>query len=102
MIIISLINTCDVFRFMFHLDEEAEERIRFICNMDLISRSIAEAVAHNIARPLSSQSSLAKEIPRVVLRRLVSNPNLRNGNFPALFADLTKEYGPVFEMRPRS
>ena len=29
-IIICLINTCDVFRFMFQLDEEAEERIEFI------------------------------------------------------------------------
>ena len=40
-IIICLINTCDVFRFMFHLDDEAEARIEFICKMALIGRSIA-------------------------------------------------------------
>ena len=40
-IIICLIDTCDVFRFMFQMDEAAEERIRFICQMDLIGRSIA-------------------------------------------------------------
>ena len=51
-IIICLINTCDVFRFMFQLDDEAEERIKFICQMDLIGRSIAEAVEQNLAGPL--------------------------------------------------
>ncbi|MXZ92077.1 MAG: GPP34 family phosphoprotein [Chloroflexi bacterium] len=32
-IIICLINTCDVFRFMFRLDEDAEARIGFICSI---------------------------------------------------------------------
>ena len=99
-IIICLINTCDVFRFMFQLDDETEERIEFICNMDLIGRSIASAVSHNLAGPLLRRSALTKEIPRVPLRKVVFNPHLREGNFPALFADLAEEYGPVFELRP--
>ena len=44
MSIICLVNTCDVFRFIFDLDEKAEERIGTICKMDLIGRTIAEAV----------------------------------------------------------
>ena len=99
-IIICLINTCDVFRFMFRLDEDAEARIGFICNMDLIGRSIAAAVAENIAAPLYRRSALAREIPTVSLRRLLLNRHLRTGNIPALFADLTQEYGPVFQIRP--
>ena len=99
-IIISLINACDVFRFMFQLDEDSEKRIGFICNMDLIAQSIATAVAHNMAGPLLRRSPLTKKIPRVSLRRIIFNPHLRNGNIPALFADLAKEYGPVFEIRP--
>ena len=99
-IIICLVNTCDVFRFMFELDDETEERIKFICQMDLIGRSIADAVEHNISSPLLRRSTLNKQIPRVSLRRLLLNPHLRTGNFPALFADLAKEYGPVFEVRP--
>lgn len=47
-ILISLINACDVFRFMFQLDEETEERIELICRTALIDRTIAEAVAENI------------------------------------------------------
>lgn len=99
-IIICLINTCDVFRFMFRLDEDAEARIGFICNMDLIGRSIAAAVTDNIAAPLYRRSALNRPIPTVSLRRLLLNPHIRSGNLPALFADLTQEYGPVFEIRP--
>ena len=99
-IIICLINTCDVFRFMFQLDEEAEEPIEFICKMDLIGRSIADAVAENLAGPLLRHSALSKRIPAVSLRKLLLNPHIRDGNIPALFADLTQEYGPVFEIRP--
>ena len=99
-IVICLINTCDVFRFIFELDDEAEERIQFICQLDLIGRSIADAVEHNIASPLLRRSSLTKQIPTVSLRRLLLNPHLRDGNFPAVFADLAKKYGPVFEIRP--
>ncbi len=99
-IIICLINTCDVFRFIFQLDDESEERIELICKMDLIGRSIAAAVTHNIASPLLRRSALTKTIPTVSLRKLLLNPNLRRGNIPALFADLAKEYGPVFEIHP--
>ena len=98
-IIISLVNTCDVFRFIYELDDKAEERIKFICRMDLIGRSIADAVEHNIASPLLRRSHLIKQIPSVSPRRLLLNPHVRKGNIPVLFADLAKEYGPVFEIR---
>ena len=99
-IIICLVNTCDVFRYIFQLDEEAEERIEFICRMDLIGRSIASAVVHNLAGPLLRRSALSKHIPRVKLRHMLLNPHLRSGNLPAIVAELAKEYGPVFEFRP--
>ena len=99
-IIICLVNTCDVFRFIFQLDEEAEERIEFICKMDLIGRSMADAVEQNLAGPLLQRSHLSKQIPTVSLRQLLFNPHLRTGNVPAVFAELTKQYGPVFQIRP--
>ena len=67
--------------------------------MDLIGRSLADAVEHNIASPLLRRSHLIKQIPSVSLGRLLLNPHVRSGNTPALFADLEKEYGPVFEIR---
>ena len=99
-ILICLINTCDVFRFMFQLDEEAEERIKAICQMDLIGRSIADAVAQNLAGPLLRRAHLAKKIPTVSLRKLLMNPHIRDGNLNALFGNLAEEYGPVFQVRP--
>ena len=99
-IVISLVDTCDVFRFIFELDRQTEERIAEICRMDLIGRSIAAAVEHNIASPMLRRSTLTKKIPTVALRRLALSPHVRSGNIPALFADLTEEYGPVFRIRP--
>ena len=99
-IIICLVNTCDVFRFIFQLDEESEKRIRLICKMDVIGRSIADAVSHNLAGPLLRHSALTKRIPAVSLRKVLLSPHVRKGNIPALFADLAQEYGPVFEVSP--
>ena len=98
--IICLVNTCDVFRFMFQLDDKTEERIQFICKLDLIGRSITEAVSQNLAGPLLRRSALTKKIPVVPLRHLLLNPHVRDGNIPALFADLARQHGPVFELRP--
>ena len=99
-IIICLISTCDVLRFIFELDEEAEERIEFICKMDLIGRAIADAVAHSLAGPLLRRPALTKSIPVVPFHRVLRNRHARDRNVPALFAALTEEYGPVFEIRP--
>ena len=99
-IIICLIDTCDVLRFIFELDEESEQRVQDICKMDLIGRAIADAVGENIAGPLFRRSALAKAIPVVKLRKLLRSRHARSGNLPAVFAELHAEYGPVFEVRP--
>ena len=99
-IIICLIDTCDVLRFIFDLDEEAEERVQDICKMDLIGRAIADAVRQNMAGPLFKRSALTKSIPRVKLLKILRSKHVRGGNIPALFAELQEEYGPVFEIRP--
>ena len=99
-IIVGLLNTCDVMRFIFQLDDESEKRINVVCQLELIGRSIAEAVAHNLAGPLLRRSALTKKIPTVPLRKVLLNPHARKGNLPALFADLANEYGPVFKLRP--
>ena len=99
-IIVGLLNTCDVLRFIFELDDESEARIKVVCQLELIGRSIAEAVAHNLAGPLFRRSHLTKKIPTVPLRKLLFNSHLRDGNIPALFADTAQEYGLVFKIRP--
>ena len=99
-IIIGLIETCDILRFIFDLDKESEERVQDICKMDLIGRAISDAVQHNITGRLHRPSALTKKIPRVPLRRLLRSKHVRRGNMPAAVAELQQEYGPVFEIRP--
>ena len=97
-IIIALLHACDVLRFTFQLDEEAERRIDLVCKIDLIGRSVSEAVSLNLAGPLLQRPALARQIPRVPLRDVLFNPHLRDGNLPALFADLAVKHGPIFRI----
>ena len=98
-IIICLLNTCGVLRFVFQLDEESEERVDFICKMDLIGRAIAEAIQHSQAGPLFRSAALARKIPTVPFSKILRHRHVRDGNLPALFAGLAEEYGPAFKIR---
>ena len=97
-IIIGLVNACRVFHLMYQLNEEEEERIRFVSQMDLIGQAIAAAVSQSILAPVLCRPSLTKPIPTVSLRDLVSNKELREGRLPPAFANLAVKYGPVFEI----
>ncbi len=99
-IVIALVNACNVFRYMFQLDEQTEQRIRQICRMDLIGHAIGEAVSESIAAPILRRAPLTKPIPAVSLRDLLLNAHLRAGRLPAFFAEMARKYGPVYEMRP--
>lgn len=99
-VIIALVNTCDVFRFIFELEDEHKEYIQLVSRIDTIARAISEAVVRNISRPQLQRASLTKSIPVVPVRKLIFNQHRRQGNLPALFADLAREHGPVFEIRP--
>ena len=99
-IIICLIDTCDVLRYIFEIDEESEARVEQILKMDLIGRSIAEAVTENITGSIFRRAALTKDIPRVKLRKMLRSKHLRAGNLPAFFAELHQEYGPVCEIKP--
>ena len=90
-IVICLVNTCDVFRFIFELDDEAEERIEFLCKMDLIGRSIADAVEHNIPSPMLRRSALNKQIPRASLPRTAAQSTcFAKATFPPFLQTLQK------------
>ncbi len=98
-IIICLIDVCDVLHFIFELDEAAEQRVADICKMDLIGRAIADAVRENIAAVPLVSASLSKQIPSVKLIDMIRSSHARNGNVPAFFAELYKKYGPVFRIK---
>jgi len=99
-VIACLVNSCDVFRLILELDERAEQRIKCICQMDLIGRSIADAVSRNLVDPARRYSALCKKIPTVPMRQLLANPHFRDGNLNPLFGHLAEEHGPVFRVHP--
>ena len=99
-LLISLVNTCDVFQHIFPIDEAAQKRIDAICNVDVVGRAISEAISKSLAGPMLQRPVRSKPIPSVPMRDLLFNPHARNGNLSALFADLAKKHGPVFRIKP--
>ena len=99
-ILICLVNTCDVFRFVFPLDEASRNRLQLLSRMDVIGRSIAAAISGSIEGPALRRPVMTKPIPIVPLGDVLLNRHLRSGNLPAVFADLYSKHGPVFEVRP--
>lgn len=100
MIIISLVNACGVFGYMFELNEQSRARIDFISNLDEIGRSIGNAVTQSVATPLLQRPPLTKIAPKVSLLDFLFNRHMREGNLPALFAELAAKHGSVFEITP--
>ena len=98
-ILVGLANACEVLRLIFPLDEAATERIELVCKLDVVGRSIAEAVSQSIAGVTARRVLSAKPIPSAPIRDVLFNPHIRTGNLPALFADLAKKHGPVFKVR---
>lgn len=97
--IISILNACDVLRFIFELDEDHDKRIRQICQMELLSRSIAEAVRQTIISPSLKKLPVSKKILSVHVASLMRNRLFWQGNIPALMADVAKKHGPVFQVK---
>ncbi len=98
-IIISLLHVCDVLRFIYEMDEDTEKRVHQICQMELISRSIAEAVTQSIITPAFKKLPIKKKIPSVHLVSLMGNKFFWQGNIPALIAEVSKKKGPVFNLQ---
>ena len=98
-ILVGLANACKVLHLIFPLDQTATERIDLVCKMDVVGRSIADAVTQTMTSPLLRRALSTKPIPSAPIRDVLFNRHIRTGNLPALFADLTRKHGPVFSFR---
>ena len=99
-IIVSLVNTCDIWQFMYEMSDELQQRITLVSNLDLIGRSIAQAVKVTITSPLFRHSTLTRKPPIIGISNLLLNRNLRKGRLPIAFAELAAQHGPVFQVNP--
>ncbi len=99
-LIIGILKACDVIHFIFELNEEQEEKINWVCKLELLTRTIVSSLEEIRQIPALQHRPLAKKIPKVPLGAFLSNRHVRDGNIPALFASMTSRFGPVFELRP--
>ncbi|WP_420625730.1 cytochrome P450 [Candidatus Poriferisodalis sp.] len=98
-IITGLANVCGVLQHIFELDDESRARIQLVCQLDLVGRAIATAVEQNRSGPSLQRSVLARSIPAVPLRKILTNPHVRSRNLAALIASISEEYGPIFHIK---
>ncbi|MCY4005444.1 MAG: cytochrome P450 [Rhodobacteraceae bacterium] len=98
-LVMGLLNVCDVIRFIFDIDEELQERIELVCGLELINRAISASVQEAVVSPRLRKTPLTKKIPSVPLFKSLGRPQLWDGNIPALFAGITEDYGPVFQLK---
>ena len=94
-VVTGLAHACDAFRFLLILEdyEQALPRIELVSKLDLIGRTVGEAVAECAQR---QPTLMAKPAPRVGLWTVLSQPALWQGNLAKLMATLYRKYGPVF------
>ncbi len=99
-LIVSLLQTCDVLRFIFDISEREEERIKWLCDVELISRAIFSSVQETVISPSFRKTPLSKRIPTIPTIGSIMSAYAHHGNMPAIFADLTEKYGPVYQYKP--
>ena len=96
--LISLLNACGILHYIFDFDDEYIERIDLINRIELINRTISDAVQQTAISPKFKRPAFTRSIPKLRLKSLISNRHLWDGNLSALFANLSEEYGPVFKI----
>ena len=98
--VIGLLDSCDGIRALLEPGEyeTARERVELFSGMDLIGRTIAEAVRSSYRPPASIRSVRRRSIPVVGLYGLLSSRTFRSGNISKFMAEKEKELGPVFRI----
>lgn len=103
--LIGLAHTCGALHHLMPVEDfdEVKERIELISKMDLISRSIAEAVGGTCLQPPPMRFAASREIPIVgiwdVLRNKKARRYLRWGNIAKLMAEIYRTHGSVVELK---
>ena len=101
MCIIGLVHNCGGFRAMLEPEEYeiAEERIELFAGMDLIGRTIGNAVRSSYRPPESMRAVTGRSLPVVGLRDMLYSKSFWEMNIPKFIAEKTGELGPVFKIK---
>jgi len=98
--IIGLLNNCDGVSTLLEPEEleTAKERIELFSGMDLIGRTIGEAVRSSYRPPEALRTRHRRKLPSIGLLDVLRSREMRQGNIPKFFAEQAKKHGPVFQI----
>ena len=101
MCIMGLVHNCGGFRAMLEPEEYelAEERIELFSGMDLIGRTIGNAVRSSYRPPASMRAVTHPTLPEVGLRDILFSKPFWEKNIPKFIAEKVREVGPVFKLK---
>lgn len=98
-ILINLAHTCGVFKLILSPEdyEERRERIDTLARLDLIGRTVSEAIVHSTVKPKTRQILPGKPIPKLGYSDLLRIEAFRTGNIAKAMCQIHENYGPVVE-----
>lgn len=98
-ILINLAHTCGVFKLIFSPEDYDDrlERIETVSKLDLIGRTVSEAVIHSTVKPKTRQIFRAKPIPKLRFTDILREKEFRRGNIAKAMSHIYEKYGPVVE-----
>ena len=99
--IIGLLNNCGGVRTLLEPEEyeQAEARIALLSGMDLIGRTIGEAVRTSYRPPESVRAVRRRTMPSIGLIDALRSRSLRGGDLPRFLAEQSEVLGPVFRIK---
>ena len=96
-ILIGLMHTCDGFKLILSEEDYREklERIETISRMDLVGRSVSDAVKQSTVKPKTRRILPSKPIPELRYSDILRQKEFRVGNIPKAMHGIFQKYGPV-------
>ena len=99
-ILVALMHTCGGFKQMLEPEdyEEKLERIETIARLDLVGRTVADAVKDSTIKPKTRRVIQTKPIPKIGYAGLLRQRDFLMCNVPKAMHGIYEQYGPVVRM----
>ena len=99
--IVGLLNNCGGIQTLLEEDEyeQVQQRIELLSGMDLIGRTIGEAVRSSYRPPETLHAVRRRQMPSIGLFDMLRSRAFRAGNLPKFFAEQSEALGPVYQLK---
>ncbi len=99
-ILVSLLHSIKGFETLLSAEdyEEWHERIEFLANLDLIGRTVAQAIVDSVGRPKLRRTRPRQQMDKLRYIDLLRQRDLRSGNIPKGMLEISRQHGPILTM----